>query len=105
MSESERDFLIGQLSGAESVAERRQAAKKLGELRDPSAIEALVNTYRDQNEDESVRRAAQNALRLYRRLQQERAAPPDQPAEPNFSRLIKPLTFSLGALIALNVCS
>lgn len=103
MSESERDLLIGQLSGAESVAERRQAAKKLGELRDPSVIEALVNTYRDQDEDESVRRAAQNALRLYRRLQQERAAPPDQPAAPNFSRLIKPLTFSLGALIALNV--
>ncbi len=106
MSESERDLLIGQLSGAESVAERRQAAKKLGELRDPSVIEALVNTYLDQNEDESVRRAAKSALRLYRRLQQERDAPPAQPAEPvesKLTRLIKPLTFSLAALVALNV--
>lgn len=105
MNESERDQLIIQLSEAESIAERRQAAKRLGELRDPSVISALVNAYRDENEDESVRRAAEQALRLYRRMQQERTAD-DQPSERTEqkpSRLIKPLTFSLAALIALNI--
>lgn len=109
MSESERDQLIMQLSESESVAERRQAAKRLGELRDPAAIDALVNAYLDENEDESVRRAAEQALRIYRRMQQERAAAADPlaaaleetPKSPQ--RLLKPLAISLAVLIALNL--
>ncbi|PJF36491.1 MAG: hypothetical protein CUN49_05185 [Candidatus Thermofonsia Clade 1 bacterium] len=107
MAETERETLIAQLSASESVAERRQAAKRLGKLRDPAAINALVNAYLDENEDESVRRAAENALRIFRRMQQERAEPDSPPAaaEPDFKALQKfrkPLTISLVVLIALN---
>ncbi|MCS6872220.1 MAG: HEAT repeat domain-containing protein [Anaerolineae bacterium] len=105
MTESERDLLIAQLSDSQSVAERRQAAKRLGELRDPAAISALVNAYRDENEDESVRRAAESALRIFRQMQRERdsQSKPSEPAERKPSPLIKPLTFSLAALVALNI--
>jgi hypothetical protein len=109
MSESERDQLIMQLSEAESAAERRQAAKRLGDLRDPAAIDALVNAYLDENEDESVRRAAEQALRIYRRIQQERAAAENplaaalEEAPKSPQRLLKPLAISLAVLIALNL--
>jgi hypothetical protein len=106
MAENERDILIAQLSDSEKVAERRQAAKRLGELRDPAAIDALVNTYLDENEDESVRRAAEQALRIFRRMQQARdaeSAPPPEPPDQTSARLRKPLAISLGALVALNV--
>jgi hypothetical protein len=105
MAENERDILIAQLSDSEKVAERRQAARRLGELRDPAAIDALVNTYLDENEDESVRRAAEQALRIFRRMQQERdaeSAPSPSPDQAT-ARLRKPLAISLGVLVALNV--
>jgi hypothetical protein len=105
VAESERDILIAQLSDSKKVAERRQAARRLGELRDPAAIDALVNTYLDENEDESVRRAAEQALRIFRRMQQARdaeSAPPPEPPKAS-ARLRKPLAISLGVLVALNV--
>lgn len=106
MSESERDLLVIQLSSAENPAERRQAARRLGELRDPTVIDALVNAYLDENEDESVRRAAEQALRLYRRMQREREADRLEQAEQaalSPQQLRKLLTISLAVLIGLNV--
>jgi len=104
VAENERDILIAQLSNSQNVAERRRAAKRLGELRDPAAIDALVNAYLDENEDESVRRAAEQALRIFRRMQQARDAKSELPEPPKaFARLRKPLAISLGVLVALNV--
>ncbi len=107
MAESELDSLIAQLSDSEKAAERRKAAKRLGELREPAAIDALANAYYD-DEDESVKQAAAAALRIYRQMQLARDAGDDQhdPMESVArapSPLRTPLIVSLVALIAVNV--
>ena len=107
MAESELDSLIAQLSDSEKAAERRKAAKRLGELRDPAAIDALANAYYD-DEDESVKQAAAESLQVYRRMQLVRDSGDDQhnPMESAAfapSPLRIPLIISLVALIAVNL--
>ncbi len=107
MAESELDSLIAQLSDSEKAAERRKAAKRLGELRDPAAIDALTNAYYA-DEDDSVKQAAAAALRVYRQMQIARDAGDDhhdpmESAARAPSPLRIPLIISLVALIAVNV--
>jgi hypothetical protein len=107
VAESELDSLIAQLSDSEKAAERRKAAKRLGELRDPAAIDALANAYYD-DEDDSVKQAAAAALRVYRQMQIARDAGDDhhdpmESAARAPSPLRIPLIISLVALIAANV--
>lgn len=69
MSQTELDQLIGQLSAGDAKT-RRAAAKKLGELERPEAIAELVNVYM-KDDDSNVRKAAEESLRIFRRMEQD----------------------------------
>jgi len=69
MSQSEFDQLLDQLSAGDAES-RRNAAKRLGQLKRPEAIPELASVYH-RDEDESVRDAAAEALRVFRRMEQQ----------------------------------
>lgn len=69
MSQTEIDQLIDQLSAGDAKT-RRAAAKKLGELERPEAIAELVNVYM-KDDDSNVRKAAEDSLRIFRRMEQD----------------------------------
>jgi hypothetical protein len=68
MSQTELDQLFTQLSSEDAKA-RRSAAQRLGQLKQPEAISRLANVYTN-DEDETVRKAAADALRVFRRMEQ-----------------------------------
>src|SRR2546430_5573 len=68
MSQTELDQLFTQLSSEDAKA-RRSAAQRLGQLKQPEAISRLANVYTN-DEDETVRKAAADALRTFRRMEQ-----------------------------------
>ncbi|HLY27468.1 MAG TPA: HEAT repeat domain-containing protein [Aggregatilineales bacterium] len=68
MSQTELDQLLDQL-GSEDARARRTAVKRLGELGRPEAIADLVNVYM-KDPDSNVRKAAGDALRIFRRMEQ-----------------------------------
>jgi hypothetical protein len=69
MSQTEFDQLLDQLSAGDAES-RRTAAKRLGQLKRPEAIPELASVYH-RDEDESVRDAAAEALRVFRRMEQQ----------------------------------
>lgn len=72
MSDAELTTLVDQLLDAEDPKVRRDAARRMGELRNPSAITYLVQAYTGDS-DQAVRKAAERALLTYRRMEQQRA--------------------------------
>jgi HEAT repeats len=77
MSQTDFDQLVTQLS-AEDARQRRIAAKRLGELKRPEAIPDLANVYHE-DADESVRKAAGEALRVFRRMERNEGLDDDEP--------------------------
>jgi hypothetical protein len=69
MAQTDIDQLIDQLY-VEDPKARRTAAKQLGELGKPEAIAELVNVYM-KDDDPAVRKAAEDSLRIFRRVEQE----------------------------------
>jgi hypothetical protein len=70
MADTDLNQLVDQLLDATNPRARREAARQLGALRDPMAISFLAQAYH-QDSNRSVRRAAQEALLAYRRLEAE----------------------------------
>ncbi len=75
MSQSELDQLIDQLTFEPDAKQRAKIVRRLGDLRRPEVIGQLASVYKT-DEDESVRKAAGDALRIFRRMEQE-SAPAD----------------------------
>ncbi len=69
---SQFDELIHDLTSSDPDV-RRETALKLGALRDPRAIPALVDLYND-DPDPTVRKAAERSLRVFRRMERETLA-------------------------------
>src|SRR5437870_13651391 len=68
MSQTELDRLLDDLEAADPKV-RRNAAQRLGELGRPEAIAGLVIAYNN-DLDVGVKRAAEKALRVFRRMEQ-----------------------------------
>src|SRR5258707_11799187 len=95
MSQNELDQLLDQLS-SEDVRARRSAVRQLGELRRPEAIADLVNVYM-KDPDSNVRKAAGDALRVFRQMEQGPSGGGEQ--ESQRADLTPPLTKGRLALI------
>lgn len=114
MPNNDLQSLAATLSESDKASARRAAAKKLGTLRDPNAIAPLVRAYQD-DEDEAVRQAAADSLRIYRAMQPSEPDPDDpfadinpaQPSDvnalPNLMRMRQLLTVGLVITVALNL--
>ncbi len=106
MSQTDFDQLIRQLT-AEDPQERRSAAKQLGELKRPEAIPELASVYRGDSDD-TVRKAAADALRVFRRMEQEYGADEDGtrkggPSSATLSRIRGLLIITLALTVLGNV--
>jgi len=80
MAESNIDRLSDQLMDDPDPKIKRDAAKKLGEMRDPNAISALVQAY-NSNFDPPVQKAIRDALMVYRRMEAD-VRPPEEGETP-----------------------
>ncbi|MCC7448907.1 MAG: HEAT repeat domain-containing protein [Anaerolineae bacterium] len=72
MSQSELDQLIDQLTFEPDAKQRMKIVKRLGDLRQPEAIGQLASVYKS-DEDANVRKAAGDALRIFRRMEMDEA--------------------------------
>ncbi|MEP7284249.1 MAG: hypothetical protein ABI947_00615 [Chloroflexota bacterium] len=69
MSQSEVERLLDDLETAVDPKDRRKAAQRLGVLGNPETIAGLVIAYNNDS-DVGVKRAAEKALRVFRRMEQ-----------------------------------
>lgn len=101
MSKPSWDVLTGQLSEAKRPRQRRAACRQLARTGDPAVIPFLRNAYL-QDDDESVREAAREALALFRARQEGRGTRRFPPGR-RFLRLVTGvLALLLLASLALN---
>jgi len=77
MSQREIDQLIDQLTFEPDAKQRIKIVKRLGDLRQPEAIGQLASVYKS-DENESVRKAAGDALRIFRRMAMDEAPADDE---------------------------
>ncbi len=106
MAQTDFDELIRQLSDEDAQA-RRRAAKRLGELKRPEAIPELASVY-SRDTDETVRKAAADALRVFRRMEQEFRSDDNEPRGGGLSstllrRIRGLLVFTLALSVVGNV--
>src|SRR5712692_365308 len=101
MSQSELDQLVDQLY-VEDAKVRRNAAKRLGESGQPEYIAELVNVYM-KDADAGVRKTAEDALRGFRRIEQNmlQGADPDQAPQRDLAPLLSRLRLILGLLLVI----
>src|SRR3954464_6858665 len=104
MSQSELDQLLDQLFFDDPKL-RRNAAQRLGELGSPEAIADLVNVY-NKDADPGVRKAAGDALRVFRRMEQQMLGTiPEEEAGsgPNLGPILGKARLGLIALLAITI--
>src|SRR5258708_33128268 len=95
------DRLLDQLFD-EDARTRRKAAQELGKLGNPEAIADLVNVY-NKDADAGVRKAAGDALRTYRQIEQRMLNKGDAPESsgPNLGPHLTRARLGLGCTLAI----
>ncbi len=97
------DRLLDQLFD-EDARTRRKAAQELGKLGNPEAIADLVNVY-NKDADAGVRKAAGDALRTYRQIEQRMLNKGDaaESSGPNLGPLLTRARLGLGITLAITL--
>ncbi len=102
MADDQLTDLLSQLE-SDDARERRWAAQQLGKLGNPAAISKLVQVF-ETDEEDPVKRAAADALRVFRRMQQEESGErSDEEEESVNTVLLKRARTGLLALLGITV--